>query len=186
MPYAKRKTLCRVRRRRHPLLRWNCSMPYVKRKTPCNNRGSKPLITCAKHAFRIEVNQRRDAGKTQRLVITGSLLATAAGVAAAVLPPAEPQLDLSPQATDVISTPASLAARWMTSVVVMARMPCAPAFAKRVRADGLERVSLLSRYAQLRRDAVHVRGRTASAGPRCAATSNSALFSGYVSSVGYL
>ena len=35
---------------------------------------------------RVEVNQRRDAGKTQRLVIMGSLLATAAGVTAAVLP----------------------------------------------------------------------------------------------------
>ena len=44
MPYAKRKTLCRVRRRRHPLLRWNCSMPYVKRKTLCRDHSRRHLL----------------------------------------------------------------------------------------------------------------------------------------------
>ena len=48
--------------------------------------GQQTIDNLREAAFRIEVNQRRDAGKTQRLVITGSLLATAAGVAAAVLP----------------------------------------------------------------------------------------------------
>ena len=48
--------------------------------------GQQTIDNLREAASRIEVNQRRDAGKTQRLVIIGSLLATAAGVTAAVLP----------------------------------------------------------------------------------------------------
>ena len=81
--------------------------------------------------------------------------------------------------------PASFAERWSVSVVVIARMPCAPAFASTSVLIVLSAAACspvtpnsaatpsMSRTKRARR-------------PSSRRSSNNALFSGYVSSVGYL